>query len=495
MDSLRQLSSPTGAVLRDGEIESVPSKTIVPGDVVGLKTGDVVPADLRLYESMNLEINESLLTGESLPVSKSSDTTFSQDIGVGDRLNMAYCSSTVTRGRARGIVISVGMGTEIGSIAETLRAANKRKVHQLSDHANANDHVSFFERLKFTIYWLRDWIGIILGVTTGTPLQRKLSKLAYSLFLLAIVLALIVFGANKFNVTHEVSIYAISLGIAIIPESLIAVLSITMAIGTRAMAKRHVIVRKLDALEALGGVTNICSDKTGTLTQGKMITGKAWVIKTAQIFTVDSPEATDPTVGKVSVETGQVDLLSHNQLTAYQEVPSEDLVTPSELINEDVLEFIRAAALCNLATLRKDENMNKWNVTGDPTEIALQVFARRFGVDKERIKGDWTEKFEFPFDSAIKRMAVIFEHQEKGSWVFLKGAVERVLEVCTKINIEHHNIHLEDRIKQRIFRQMEEFASKGLVSSLKNLANISVYWLLPIGDGLIPLTQIPLENR
>src|SRR5271169_2894388 len=171
MDSLRQLSSPTG---------------------------DVVPADVRLFESMNFETDEALLTGESLPVSKS-EQTYSTDVGVGDRLNMAYSSTTVTRGRAKGIVVAVGMATEIGNIAETLRAANKREVRSLTEHRNADNHVSLIGRLKFTVYWIKDWAGIILGITIGTPLQRKLSKLAYSLFLLAILLAIIVFGANKFN--------------------------------------------------------------------------------------------------------------------------------------------------------------------------------------------------------------------------------------------------------------------------------------------------------
>jgi Na+-exporting ATPase len=127
MDSLRQLSSPTGAVLRDSEIASVPSVTIVPGDVVSLKTGDVIPADVRLYESMNFETDEALLTGESLPVAKRADKTYHAEVGVGDRLNMAYSSSTVTRGRAMGIVVAVGMNTEIGNIAETLRPPGRRQ--------------------------------------------------------------------------------------------------------------------------------------------------------------------------------------------------------------------------------------------------------------------------------------------------------------------------------------------------------------------------------
>src|SRR5271170_4509308 len=463
MDSLRHLSSPTGAVLRNYEIESVPSIKIVPCDIVSLKTGDVVPADVRLFESMNFETDEALLTGESLPVSKSSETTFSTEIGVGDRLNMAYSSSTVTRGRARGIVVAVGMSTEIGNIAETLRAANKRKMRKLSDHRDQNNKVSFYQRIKFSVLWVRDWIGIVLGITTGTPLQRKLSKLAYLLFLVAIVLAIIVFGANKFNVTHQVSIYAISLGIAIIPESLIAVLSITMAIGTRAMAKRHVIVRKLDALEALGGVTNVCSDKTGTLTQGKMITRKAWIIKTGQILTVESPEATDPTAGKVISEAGIGKLGYQPPQRTYEKAPSEKFSTPADLVNENVSEFIRVAALCNLATVRRDENTGRWNVTGDPTEIALQVFAHRFGLGKERMNREWSEMAEFPFDSSIKRMSVIYQHQEMGSWVFLKGAVERVLEVCTVVETGGGSLDLDDHVKQQVLRQMERFASQGLV--------------------------------
>jgi P-type Na+/K+ transporter len=468
MDSLRQLSSPTGAVLRNSEISSVPSATIVPGDIVSLKTGDVVPADVRLYESMNFETDEALLTGESLPVAKAADKTYEFEIGVGDRLNMAYSSSTVTRGRAMGIVVAVGMKTEIGNIAETLRAANKRKVRKLADHRDQNNNITFYERMKFTIYWLRDWIGIILGVSTGTPLQRRLSKLAYLLFLVAIILAIIVFGTNKFKVTHQVAIYAISLGIAIIPESLIAVLSITMAIGTRSMAKRNVIVRKLDALEALGGVTNICSDKTGTLTQGKMLTRKAWIVKTEEILTVEDAEATDPTTGMIT---------SNNE----KEV----------MVTDELTELCRAAALCNLATVRKERNTDKWNVTGDPTEIALQVFAYRFGLGKDSLKDEWTEIAEFPFDSAIKRMSVIYEHEFLGKWAFLKGAVESVLEVCS----HYGDQVLDDRGKANILRQMEVFASQGLVYLISIAANLSVSLPLLIVPGTPQLIKIHREIK
>jgi potassium/sodium efflux P-type ATPase len=339
------------------------------------------------------------------------------------------------------------------------------------------------EKIKFSLYWLKDWLGIILGITTGTPLQRKLSKLAYLLFFLAVLLAIIVFGANKFNITHQVSIYAISLGIAIIPESLIAVLSITMAIGTRAMAKRHVIIRRLEALEALGGVTNICSDKTGTLTQGKMITRKAWIIKNEVVVTVDSPEAMDPSTGIVSVEMSEMDLDPEIQKSAHEKPAPTTTDNPSSLVDDHLKEFLRTAALCNLATVWRDEEANRWNATGDPTEIALQIFAHRFGRGKDILKTEWTERCEFPFDSTIKRMSVIFEHQEYGNWVFIKGAVESVMEVCTKANAAGGTIELGEHAKQQVLKQMEDFASQGLVCSLVTLSNSSVCWHWHNGHG------------
>ncbi|PWW78360.1 potassium/sodium eff [Tuber magnatum] len=271
MDSLRSLSSPTAAVLRDGNLDHIASIIVVPGDIVELKTGDVVPADLRLFEAMNFETDEALLTGESLPVFKEPEPPIEGEVGVGDRTNMAFSSST------------------------------------------------------------------------------KLAKLAYCLLLCAVVLAIIVFAANKFRIPHEVVIYAISLGIAIIPESLIAVLTITMAVGMKTMVKRKVIVRKLDALEALGGVSNICSDKTGTLTQGRMITRKAWVPGVG-IYTVDrTEEAANPTSGDF-----------------------EDGSLP-EMVPE-LAAFLHSSALCNLATVRFDNTKKRWQATGDPTETAGRHF-------------------------------------------------------------------------------------------------------------------------
>jgi len=210
MDSLRALSSPSATLLRDGESDTIPSAQVVPGDVVMVKTGDTIPADLRLFETMNLECDEKILTGEAIPVAKEGKVDVSEleetTTAIGDRVNMAYSSSTVTKGRGRGIVVFTGMNTEIGKIAQSMTGKDRKANRSMSRDE------SRFQPVKG--FGLRVWdaVGAFLGLTTGTPLQRKLNKLAYLLFLCAIILAIIVFGVNNFNVTNEVVIYAISTG-------------------------------------------------------------------------------------------------------------------------------------------------------------------------------------------------------------------------------------------------------------------------------------------
>jgi Na+-exporting ATPase len=252
MHSLRSLSSPTASVIRDGETTVIPTGELVFGDLVEVKVGDTVPADIRLIEAMNFETDEALLTGESLPVQKEANSTFRADTGPGDRLNVIYSSSTVTKGRGTGIVFATGMTTEIGSIAAALRGQNskRRRVKRNAD-GGANPH----RYIQAGALTTGDYIGKFLGVNEGTPLQRKLSKLAILLFVIAVICAIIVLGANKFSNNREVIIYAVATGLSMIPASLIVVLTITMAAGTKRMVKRHVVVRKLDSLEALGGVT------------------------------------------------------------------------------------------------------------------------------------------------------------------------------------------------------------------------------------------------
>lgn len=207
----------------------------------------------RLLEAVNFETDEALLTGESLPVQKDAEATFDVDTGPGDRLNIAFSSSTVTKGRARGIVVATGMKTEIGSIATALRAEGKRtRPVKRKPDGSAKPH-------RYAQAWgltVGDFVGRFLGINVGTPLQIALSKLAILLFGIALVCAIIVLGANKFSNRTEVIIYAVATGLSMIPACLVVVLTITMAAGTKRMVERNVIVRKLDSLEALGAVTS-----------------------------------------------------------------------------------------------------------------------------------------------------------------------------------------------------------------------------------------------
>ncbi|KAL8770141.1 MAG: hypothetical protein Q9194_005248 [Teloschistes cf. exilis] len=488
MDSLRSLSSPSAAVLRDGHVETVPSAEVIPGDIVLIKTGDTIPADLRLIDAMSLECDEKILTGEAVPVAKDIDMDFCNnselETGVGDRLNMAYSSSAVTKGRGKGVVVFTGMHTEIGKIAASMQGKDRKPNRSLSRKKHGA-----MQPAKGAALRVWDGVGRFLGLTAGTPLQRKLSKLAYLLFGCAILLAIIVFGVNKFNVTSEVAIYAISTGIAIIPESLIAVLTITMVVGMNQMRKRRVVIRQLSALEALGGVTNICSDKTGTLTQGQMVTRKVWLPGTGMYSVNNVEDPFDPTKGDVSlgsVSESAVEAARHNKMdddnasektigdesdekTAMVNHEATDpLNTPSNRVPEvsPVLErFLLPTALCNLATVRFDQNKNKWQSIGDPTEVALQVFAHRFEMGKKTFeqKHGWAQVAEYPFDSSIKRMSVIYrKDQEKELRIFTKGAVERVIELCTSIGTGSNQRPVTPKVKVGVLSQMNTLAKQGL---------------------------------
>ncbi|KAL3959222.1 hypothetical protein ACCO45_007384 [Purpureocillium lilacinum] len=383
MDSLRSLSSPTAQAIRNGNNETVVTAEIVPGDMVELKTGDTIPADIRLVEAVNFETNEALLTGESLPVRKETATTFPEDTGPGDRLNVAYSSSTVTKGRARGVVFATGLYTEIGQIAAALRGKTSRR----RQPKRREDGTTTFGR------WLQAWtltcsdaVGRFLGVNVGTPLQKKLSKLAILLLGTAIVCAIIVLAANKFDTKQEVIIYAVATGLSMIPASLIVVLTITMAAGTKRMVQRHVIVRNLKSLEAL----DICSDKTGTLTQGNMIVpGRG----TYSVGTTSEPF--NPTVGQLGLTSAQPKDIDFRGADADGEpIDGQQLVAKDATLRE----YLNVASLANLASVNQVEG--EWKGRGDPTEIAIQVFASRFNWNRLRLStGDgatWQQKAEFP---------------------------------------------------------------------------------------------------
>ena len=476
MDSLRSLSSPTAQAIRDGNNETVVTAEIVPGDMVELKTGDTIPADIRLVEAVNFETNEALLTGESLPVRKEAVPTYPDHTGPGDRLNVAYSSSTVTKGRARGVVFATGLYTEIGQIAAALRGKTSRR----REPKRREDGTTTFGR------WLQAWTltfsdatGRFLGVNVGTPLQRKLSKLALLLLGTAIVCAIIVLGANKFDTKQEVIIYAVATGLSMIPASLIVVLTITMAAGTKRMVQRHVIVRNLKSLEALGAVSSrslnppwpcqslnllidICSDKTGTLTQGTMIVKKAWIPGRGTYSVGTTNEPFNHTVGQLGVVSAQPKDIDFRGADA-----DGDPIDGQRLVGEDAAlrEYLNVASLANLASVNLVNG--EWHGRGDPTEIAIQVFSSRFNWNRLRLStgegAQWHQKAEFPFDSDVKKMSVIFENKDsEKQWLFTKGAVERVLTSCPYYAIDDEIRDMPEEVKADVLKNMEALARLGL---------------------------------
>lgn len=412
-----------------------------------------------IIEALNFETDEALLTGESLPVAKDGDAIFEEETGPGDRLNVAYSSSTVTKGRARGVVFATGMYTEIGSIAMSLRQKGSR-VRPVKRKPDGSA-----QPLRYAQAWsltAADAVGNFLGVNVGTPLQKKLARLAILLFGFAVVCAIIVLAANSFSNNREVIIYAVATGLSMIPASLTVVLTITMAAGTKRMVQRHVIVRNLKSLEALGGVTDICSDKTGTLTQGKMVAKKAWIPAKGTYSVGDTNEPHNPTTGSVSFTAKHPRHID----------PDIDEKTHSleELLedNPHLHDYLKVASLANLAHVHQTKE-GDWNARGDPTEIAIQVFASRFNWNRlKHTTGDspaWKQLAEFPFDSDVKKMSVIFEETASSRrHVFTKGAVERVIYSCTSVfNGESENaVELDDDYREEILANMESLASMGL---------------------------------
>ncbi|KAJ7641673.1 hypothetical protein FB45DRAFT_1022405 [Roridomyces roridus] len=296
MNSLRQLSLLTVIVMRDGQLTVVPANQVIPGDVGQIKAGDLVIANARLFIVSNLGVSEQLLTDKSIP---------DKQLGSLSQI-LAYTDAVV-------------------KFIETFKEADlplgdRLNIYAMNDNKDDNSGLSFFSHIK-------EMILVYSGVRKGTPLQRKLTKLAY--------------------ITEEVMIYAIAVAVGIVPESLIVILTPTMSLSTRRMAQRNVVVRKLDALENLGGVTDICTDKTGTLALGKMSVRKMWLVGDAKGYKLSSRTASD-----ASEPVGDIHKRGDN----------------GAVVDPDSIPAIRVASLCNVATIQQND-------TGDPTEVTLQVLA------------------------------------------------------------------------------------------------------------------------
>lgn len=466
MGSLKSLSSPSAVVIRDGNEQTIPTEDVVPGDLVLIKVGDTVPADLRLVECTNFETDEALLTGESLPVAKDANALYTQEIPVGDRLNLAYSSSTVSKGRATGIVVLTGLNTEIGKIAKSLKGGNGI-IHKIEN----KDEAGLKDYSKAAGHTVWNTIGYILGTAEGTPLKRRLSWLAIYLFWIAVLFAIVVMASQKFNVTKEVAVYAICVALSMIPSSLVVVLTITMAVGAKQMLKRNVIVRKFDALENLGSVNAICSDKTGTLTQGRMIAKNVYIPSVGTFQVEDFDEPFNPTKGLVRYTPNLPTELDSAKWVSFDDFKSSCAEGDEKW--DTFVDWIQTASLANIANLFIDEEEMdpslKWKARGDPTEISIQVFAHRLGFSRPSIvENNYTSLVEYPFDSTIKRMTAIYETtcedgQKREQHIYTKGAVERILGLCTTLKSPNGStIPMTEEEIKKIETQMDALSSKGL---------------------------------
>lgn len=390
MEALKLMAEPTATVLRDGTPLLVPTSEVVPGDLVILEAGRIVPADLRIVESAQLKVEEAALTGESVPVEKSTAELHEDAIPIGDRRNMAYRGTVVSYGRGKGIVVATGMETELGRIAAMLQQE---------------------EELK-------------------TPLQRRLAVVGKRLALAALAICAIIFvvGIMRGESPALMFLTAVSLAVAAIPEALPAVVTISLALGARKMVKQNALIRKLPAVETLGSVTYICTDKTGTLTLNKMVIEEIYVdgrIVKGSELSVNSPQS--PLILK-GEEKGGYDSPSHH--------------------------LFNAMALSNDAA----PNSNG-KIIGDPTEVALYMAAERGGFKKKVLEKENSRVSEIPFDSDRKCMTTLHTNREGGFRSFTKGGVEIILSKSINILISEGTKEID---REEIIRISERMAADGL---------------------------------
>ena len=375
LEALQKLSDHASKVIRNGKMEVIPSRLLVPGDVVVLETGDYIPADLRIIEAVNLKSQESALTGESVPVEKQVDAITEEKVGIGDRTNMLFSSSLVTYGRGKGIVVNTGMNTEVGKIASMLDNTEE----------------------------------------TTTPLQEKLNVLGKTLGIAALAICAVIFVIGLLYGKEPIHMFmtAVSLAVAAIPEGLVAVSTIVLAIGVQKMVKKNAIVKKLPAVETLGSATVICSDKTGTLTQNKMTVKKVYYNKTI--------------------------------------LNLEDIGS----INEEAEKLVLASMLCNDTKIDTDLSLK-----GDPTETALVDMAFKLEFEPSVFE-KMPRVEEIPFDSDRKLMTTVHKVGQKYI-VYTKGGVDELLACSISYQISGEIKSDLENFKPEIEKRNQEMASDAL---------------------------------
>ena len=423
--ALKKLAVPIVRVRRDGVVREISARELVPGDIVLMEVGNYVPADCRLVESVNLKIQEAALTGESEAVEKQIEPLEGEDLPLGDRTNMAYMGTVVTYGHGQAVVTETGMNTELGNIARSLQTVE----------------------------------------TEPTPLQKRLAQLGRTLALVAIGIVALVFamGMLRGEDPRLMLMTALSLAVAVVPEGLPAVATVALALGARRMFKHHALIRKLPAVETLGSVTVICSDKTGTLTENRM------------------------TVTVLDVAGDRLDLtetLQKGQPSAESEVSEEIGALQQQVAdNSSLALLLTGAGLCNDAELELDRKHQRFRAVGDPTEGALAVAAARLGLRKDRLLTLFPREAEVPFDSDRKRMTTVHRivssvGEENDGPVkaalrpiieldgdhiaFTKGAVDSILGACQYVWDEDEPKPMDDDWQRRIAEANEKLAAQGM---------------------------------
>jgi Ca2+-transporting ATPase len=423
--ALKKMAAPEAQTLRDGHRIAVPAPQLVPGDVVFLESGNYVPADVRLVDAVNLQVEEAALTGESVPVSKTAAAVIAPDASLGDRKNTAFMGTVVTYGRGRGVVVGTGMRTQLGMIANMLQSVESE----------------------------------------ATPLQQRLDQLGKTLgwgslavcgmvFLVGIARG---FMAGNFGVAHIVELFmiAVSLAIAAVPEGLPAIVTISLALGMREMVGRHALIRRLASVETLGSATVICSDKTGTLTQNAMTVTRLWV----DGATVEVTGSGYKPEGEFRVGGRKIDLQDH---------PAVRTALWVGVLNNDAL----------LERMEGENGNAAFRIIGDPTEGSILVAAAKAGVLQDELAENYPRAQEIPFDSSRKRMVTIHQidmvipedaspiyDQQKREWyaVALKGAPDVVLRLCSYYQTAADTpAPLDERVRAHVLAANDEMTRDAL---------------------------------
>ena len=413
--ALKKMSVPNVRVLRDGKLQELPAHDLVPGDILQLETGNVLPADLRLLEAVNLRIQEAALTGESEPIEKhtaalSGDPSSGsgQALPLGDRRNMGYMGTIVTQGRGLALVVATGMQTELGKIAELIQQVKQE----------------------------------------NTPLQRRLDALGKNLALIGVGIAALIFvlGILRGDELRHMLLTAVSVAVAIVPEGLPAVVTVTLALGAQRMLQRNALIRKLPAVETLGSVTVICSDKTGTLTENRM-----------SVVVLDVAE---------------------HALDLTEEIGRDGTLHATRGLGAPVQSSLSLAAiggaLCNDSKLI-DTGDDHYHTLGDPTEGALVVAAAKMGYWKSSLDSSFPRAAELPFDSERKRMTTVHHLERYDPAVlaglevgarryiaFTKGSVDGLLDVCSQIWVEGKAQVLDSGWREKMLAANDRLAKKGM---------------------------------